>query len=93
MCGAADEGAFTGLAVCPACIFFTSLRILARGDFMSEEQKIPLGLGMALAQNQAAMERFALLPEAEKQGVIAGASQVQSREEMRQYAENIGRSE
>lgn len=53
--------------------------------------EIPLGLGMALAQNPAAMQRFALLSDAEKQAVIARTHSVQSRAEMHELAENIGK--
>lgn len=56
------------------------------------DKEIPLGLGMALAQNEAAMERFAALSPEERQAVIQGAHQVRSRQEMRQYVENMGRS-
>lgn len=56
-------------------------------------QDLPLGMGMALAQNEPAMERFAALPMAEQRAVIDGARQVRSKQEMRQYVENIGRSE
>jgi hypothetical protein len=58
-----------------------------------EKDDLPLGLGMALAQNEQALERFAALPEEKKQAVIAGAHQVQSKQEMRQFVEEIGRSE
>lgn len=60
---------------------------------MDEKQELPLGFGMALAQNEAALERFAALSDAEKQAVIAGAHQVRSKPEMQQYVETIGRSE
>ncbi|MGN0649984.1 MAG: hypothetical protein ACI4KM_06060 [Oscillospiraceae bacterium] len=53
--------------------------------------EIPLGLGMALAQNPAAMQRFALLGEDEKQAVIAKTHSVRSSAEMRELADNIGR--
>lgn len=60
---------------------------------MEKSTDLPLGLGMALAQDEAALERFAALTEPEKQSVIQGAHQVQSKKEMRQYVEGIGRSE
>ena len=58
-----------------------------------EDQELPLGLGMALAKDQSAMERFTALSDAEKNAVIAGVHQVHSRQEMQQYVKNIGRSE
>lgn len=51
--------------------------------------EMPIGLGMALAQNQKAMEKFALLNEDEKQKIINGTHSVSSKEEMHQYVENI----
>lgn len=50
-----------------------------------EPNELPLGMGMALAQDTVAMERFATLPEAEKQAVIDGAHAAKSKEEMRAY--------
>ena len=50
-----------------------------------ERTDLPLGMSMALAQDSAAMERFAALPEAEKQAVIDGAHAVRSKTEMRAY--------
>lgn len=46
---------------------------------------MPLGLGMALAQDTVAMERFATLSEAEKQAVIDRAHAVRSKAEMRAF--------
>lgn len=50
-----------------------------------EPNDLPLGMGMALAQDTAAMERFASLPDAEKQAVIDGAHAVRSKAEMQAY--------
>ena len=55
-----------------------------------EFRDLPLGLGMALAQNQDAMERFARLSDAEKQAVVAGAHAVRSKSEMRAYVAHLG---
>ena len=54
-----------------------------------EKYKIPVGLGMALAQRPEAMEKFAALSETKKQEIIAGTSSVSSKEEMRQYVDRI----
>lgn len=56
-----------------------------------ENYEIPLGLGMALAQNPAAMQRFALLSDEEKQAVIARTHSVRSKAEMHELANSIGR--
>lgn len=52
-------------------------------------EKMPIGLTMALAQNLDALEKFALLSENEKEGIIKGAHSVSSKEEMRQYVDVI----
>lgn len=54
-----------------------------------EEQELPLGFGMALAQHPEAMQRFAALSEAEQQAIIDGTHQVRSREEMQAYVERL----
>jgi len=50
---------------------------------------VPVGLGMALAQNVQALEKFASMPESERQKIIDGARGVQSKQEMRAYVERI----
>jgi len=47
--------------------------------------ELPLGFGMALAQNPAAMNAFCALPESTQQKIIDGTHQVSSREEMHAY--------
>ncbi len=54
-----------------------------------ERSEMPMGLGMALAQNPEAMQKFAMLSEEKKQEIIAGTHSVQSKQEMRQYVNNI----
>lgn len=54
-----------------------------------ENNEIPMGLGMALAQNMNAMEKFAALPKSTKAEIINGAHSVSSKEEMRRYVERI----
>lgn len=49
---------------------------------MSLEAELPLGLGLALAQRPEAMERFAALPEPERQAVVARARNARSKQEM-----------
>lgn len=51
---------------------------------------LPLGFGMALAQNTKAMEYFATLPEQKKQEVIAHTHQISSKDEMHAYVQNLG---
>lgn len=54
-----------------------------------EPYEIPLGFGMALAQNPEALLKFAALPEQKKREIINGTHTVSSKEEMRQYVERI----
>ena len=44
--------------------------------------KVPIGFGMALAQNTAAMNRYARLNEQEKQEILNRAHNVTSEKEM-----------
>lgn len=44
--------------------------------------KVPIGFGMALAQNTAAMNRYAHLTEDQKQEIIDKARDVRSEREM-----------
>ena len=54
-----------------------------------ENYKMPVGLGMALAQRPDAMEKFATLSGTKKQEIINGTHSVSSKEEMRQYVDKI----
>ena len=51
--------------------------------------EMPLGLGMALAQNPEAMQKFSNLTESKKKEIIQGTHAVTSKAEMKQYVENI----
>lgn len=52
--------------------------------------QLPLGFGMALAQNEAAMHRFEALTDAEKQAIIQKTHSVRSKSEMQQLVAGIG---
>lgn len=54
-----------------------------------EQDKIPLGFSMALAQNPQAMQKFAMLSEKQKQEIISGTHSVKSKSEMRRYVNLI----
>lgn len=54
-----------------------------------DNNEMPMGFGMALAMNQRAMEKFALLPENIKQQIISGTHSVSSKAEMKEYVEKI----
>lgn len=51
--------------------------------------EMPMGFGMALAQNQEAMAAFIALPESERKKVLEGTHTIQSKEEMRRYAASL----
>lgn len=51
--------------------------------------ELPLGLGMALAQNKTAMARFEALSEDEKQKIVEKTHTVASKREMQQLVNSI----
>lgn len=54
-----------------------------------ENNEMPMGFGMALAQNYEAMQKFASFSEDKKQAVINGTHSICSKEEMRKYVDNM----
>lgn len=55
-----------------------------------ESNMLPLGLAMSLAQNEAAMNRFTSMTEAEKQAIIEQSHQVRTKREMQQLVARLG---
>lgn len=51
--------------------------------------KVPIGFGMALAQNTAAMNRYAHLSEDQKQDILNRAHNVRSETEMYTLVSNL----
>lgn len=51
--------------------------------------QMPLGFGMELVKNPAAMNRFSQLTEEEKRALVDGSFNVTSPEEMRAYMQNF----
>lgn len=51
--------------------------------------EIPIGLGMALAQNLEAMNYFSSLNKEQKQNVIEQTHTIRSKEEMQQFVSHI----
>lgn len=47
-----------------------------------DNRQLPVGLGLSLAMNQRAMDRFAHMTEAEKESTIEKSRQVKSKREM-----------
>ena len=54
-----------------------------------EDRKLPLGFGMALAQNETALRRYAALSETEKTALMAQVHSVQSKAEMQQLVAEL----
>lgn len=53
------------------------------------EKELPMGFGMALAQNEKAMRNFEAMTDYEKNAVIQWTHTIQSKQEMRQLVDNI----
>ena len=56
---------------------------------MIDNRELPIGFTMELAQHSDILNKFAQLPESEQKSIIHGAMQVKSRNEMRNYVENM----
>lgn len=54
--------------------------------------ELPLGFGMALAQNENAMQKFESLSESEKRTVIEKTHNVNSKSEMRKLVNDLSNS-
>lgn len=51
--------------------------------------EIPMGLGMALAENLNAMEYFASLSPAQQRAIIEHTHQIRSKQEMRAFVQSL----
>ncbi|MCL2109734.1 MAG: hypothetical protein FWH20_10365 [Oscillospiraceae bacterium] len=56
------------------------------------DRGIPLGLGMALAQNSDALSRFAGLPVNERQRIIEKTHSIGSKKEMKSFVDNLSKN-
>lgn len=54
-----------------------------------EKSALPLGFGMALAQNEPAMKRFETMTESQKESVLQQAHLVSFRREMQQLISRL----
>ena len=54
-----------------------------------EKTALPLGFGMALAQNETAMKRFESMTESQKQAGLVQAQHVGSRQEMQRLVSRL----
>lgn len=60
---------------------------------MINNDELPIGFTMELAQHSDALIQFSNMSDTRQQAVIAGAKQVNSRQEMRSYVEHITNKE
>lgn len=56
---------------------------------MIENSELPIGFTMELAQHSDILNQFAKLPEEQRSSIVEGARQINSRDEMRNYVENM----
>lgn len=56
---------------------------------MINNEELPIGFTMELAQHSDVLNRFSQLSRSEQESVIDGARSVKSRSEMRDYVESI----
>lgn len=59
----------------------------------AEGPDMPIGLGLAMAQNLDAMNRFATLTLQQKQQMIEHTHQINSRKEMKAFVSEFARGE
>lgn len=53
-------------------------------------EELPLGFGMALAQNPRAMEYFSKQPEEKQKQILSHTHSIRSRSEMHAYVQSLG---
>lgn len=56
---------------------------------MIDNQELPIGFTMELAEHSDILNRFAKLSKAEQNELVNGAKQINSRDEMRSYVETM----
>lgn len=59
----------------------------------TEGPEMPMGLGLALAQNLEAMNRFSSLSPQQKQQMIEHTKQINSSQEMRSFVQQFANGE
>lgn len=58
---------------------------------MIDNEELPIGFTMELAQHSDILNKFAQLPKSEQSSIIDGAKNANSHEDMRSYVENMFR--
>lgn len=56
---------------------------------MIDNQDLPIGFTMELAQHSEILNRFSQLPESEQKPIVDTARKIKSHNEMRNYVENM----
>lgn len=56
---------------------------------MIENQELPIGFTMELAQHSDILNQFAQLTKSEQDSIVNNAREIHSRDEMRSYVENM----
>lgn len=56
---------------------------------MRNSNEVPMGIGMALAENMKAMYAFTALDDSTREAFIHNAQAIQSKEEMRSYVNSL----
>lgn len=56
---------------------------------MINNEELPIGFTMELAQHSDALIRFSNMSKEQQETIINGAKQINSRQEMRNYVENL----
>ena len=58
-------------------------------DKLPQKDGVPLGFGMALAQNIEALDKFSQLTKSQQQAYINGSRKVNSKQEMQAYVNGL----
>ena len=60
---------------------------------IGEGGDLPIGFGLSLAANTAAMDAFAAMSDAEKERVVEQSRQMHSKQEMERFVNGLGKAE
>lgn len=58
---------------------------------MMDNEELPIGFTMELAMHADALNKFSRLPKAQQEAYIDGARNIENREQMRNYVEQMFR--
>ena len=69
--------------------WFKTAETICEVMFMIDNSEMPIGFTMELAMHSDALNRFAGLSKPEQEKIVNGARTIESRQEMRNYVENM----